>query len=142
MFKCFLPLCLLFLLSSCTAKVAETAAKSGEVKTATFDQPEELAPGQSLSIGKNGAAFTFLRVVSDSRCPQGVNCVRAGEAVVQLQRGTAAPEEIIIEVDPKNMIKFPIEGGTINILGLDPYPVARVETTPEAYRLRVVMKPL
>ncbi|MEM1359284.1 MAG: hypothetical protein AAGF89_13835 [Bacteroidota bacterium] len=140
MSKYLLPLCILLILNNCTAKVAETSAKSGKVISVAFDQSEELAPGQSLSVGKNTAAFTFLRVVSDSRCPQGVNCVRAGEAVVQLQRGTAAPEEVIIDTDPKNLVTLPIEGGKVRLLALDPYPVARVETTPAAYRLRVVVK--
>ncbi|MEM9258396.1 MAG: hypothetical protein AAGA62_02050 [Bacteroidota bacterium] len=140
MSKYLLSFCLIFLLGSCTTKLAEAAAKSGDVKTVAYDQVAELAPGQSLRIEKNEASFTFLRVVSDSRCPKGVTCVRAGEAIVQLQRGTATPEEVIIEVDAKNMIKLPIEGGNVNILGLDPYPAAPVVTTPDAYRLRVVVK--
>lgn len=139
MYKCFLPLLLLFLLSACTAKVAETAARSGELKTVVYGQEEALAPGQSLSLGKAEAAFTFLRLVSDSRCPKGVSCVQAGEAIVQLQRGTEPPEEVVVMTDPKHIVKLPIEGGVVSLIDIDPYPEATVATSPEAYRLRVIV---
>ena len=59
--------------------------------------PPSLAPSQPIALGtpfvlQLGASaklvnwsLTFVRVVSDSRCPPKVNCVWAGDAVVELR---------------------------------------------------------
>lgn len=139
MLKFLLPLFALLAVSACNKKIVDAAAKSGDVKMVAYDQPEELAPGQGLSFTKGATAFTFLEVVSDSRCPQGVNCVRAGEAVVKLAMADGTLREFVIKAKQKGGPRFTVPDGTVTILGLDPYPVARVETAPEAYRLRVVV---
>ncbi|HYV97784.1 MAG TPA: hypothetical protein VE967_10040 [Gemmatimonadaceae bacterium] len=41
-------------------------------------------PGGRVRIRETGAYVVFTRVAEDSRCPAGVQCMRAGNAVVEL----------------------------------------------------------
>ncbi len=126
--------------ASCHKKVAEVSLPTGDVKAVAYDVVETLAPGQSLQVSKEAPLFTFVEVVSDSRCPQGVDCVRAGEAVARVSLPNGEIKDLVIEVDPKSPVRFGVKNGLVKVLGLDPYPVARVQTTPEAYRLRVMVE--
>lgn len=49
---------------------------------ARLDTNLELRVGQSAAVTGETLSLTFDRVSSDSRCPVGVNCVWAGDAVL------------------------------------------------------------
>lgn len=48
------------------------------------DEEVVLAPGQSTSLANGSIRIEFHGVSSDSRCPADVECVQAGDAVVQV----------------------------------------------------------
>ena len=58
---------------------------------ASLAPPERIAPGTPFDLKLGASAklvnwsLTFVRVVSDSRCPPKVNCVWAGDAVLELR---------------------------------------------------------
>ena len=58
---------------------------------APLEPPQRIAPGTPfvLKIGASARlvnwSLTFVRVVSDSRCPPQVDCVWAGDAIVELR---------------------------------------------------------
>ena len=53
--------------------------------SAQSEQQLVLAVGQSGSLLDTGLTVTFEAVVSDSRCPTGVNCVWEGDAEVRVR---------------------------------------------------------
>lgn len=44
----------------------------------------ELVPGAQVALPR-GATLRFIALVSDSRCPAGVQCIHAGEAMLRLE---------------------------------------------------------
>ena len=65
-------LIIIALLSGC-------AGPSGEIK-ANLGEKFSLAIGQAASIIGENLRIRFKEVITDSRCPQGVTCIWAGEA--------------------------------------------------------------
>jgi hypothetical protein len=71
--------------------------------------------GEPVSIGlcksadfDGGRRITFTSLVKDSRCPKGVTCIQAGEAVVELIGSSRKDETEIVHVSsarPKNRVE-------------------------------------
>ena len=95
--------------------------------------------GFGMGGDDDGILVTFLEVFNDSRCAEGVTCVRAGEAFVRLG--------ITVDDRPEEEVTIEFASGTeplhradrfeITLLQLqpDPPPVGGVEQSD--YRLRV-----
>lgn len=140
----------LMLAFGCNKKVSETSSSAkatssdertaGPVKTITYGALESLKITETCKVEKSDVTFTFVDVVSDSRCPNGVDCIQAGEAVVLVQASGQSPQRITIDTDPKTTVRMPIGGGTLEILALNPYPDARIRIDPaqRALQIRVV----
>lgn len=78
-----------------------------------------------------GVAVKFMEVVEDSRCPEGVNCIWAGRAIVKAKvTANGKSEEKLLtfgEVRPgeeKNTNLYSSASFAINGLSLKPYPTA------------------
>lgn len=69
------------LLLTATAIVALGACASGGSTGATPGQAFSLSPGESVQL-PDRATLRYVRVSQDSRCPPGVQCIRAGDADV------------------------------------------------------------
>ena len=106
-----------------------------------MDTPITLKRGQWVSFQGRPLEVAFLRVVEDSRCPKDVQCVRQGDAVIQLQAksadggfdtfqarlpGSAAATDTTIPWDIWSGYRF-------RLLRLDPYPQAGVTVDSSAY---------
>jgi hypothetical protein len=129
-------LCVL-LAFSCTKKVAEVAVGGGPMTTTTYGEQAEVIIGSGLTVTKTPSAFSFMEVLSDSRCPKGVDCIRAGEAIVRVVLADGSEQNVTINADGKNRASFAVPDGSVEILGLEPYPEARVKINPAGYRLKV-----
>jgi hypothetical protein len=90
--------------------------------------------------------MAFLRVVQDSRCPRGVTCIRAGDAIVQFQAKSAeggvqtflAP---LPEGAPLDSIAWiPWSDYRVRVLKLEPYPQAGVAVDSSAYVVTFIVK--
>ena len=133
------------LAGGCNKKMADTSAtpevpseSSTATKTVVFGGEQLIKIGETCSVEKSKASIKFLNVLEDSRCPKGVNCIQPGEAVIMVEvAGTN--RRLIIDTDPKTKTRTTIEGGTVEILSLAPYPDARVRIDPaqRAIRIRV-----
>jgi hypothetical protein len=81
--------------------------------------------GKTVNTGT--ANVTFEEVVEDSRCPEGVQCVWAGNAKVQLQisskDGATKQMQVLFE-NGKQPILYEDESCVIRALQLKPYPTA------------------
>lgn len=87
MFRAFLAT---VLLAAFAAGCSSPAPASGPADTPR--PPRHQAPADTLRLGvgeglaiSGGHTLTFIGVVEDSRCPEDVECVRAGTASVQVE---------------------------------------------------------
>ena len=115
-------------------------------KAFQLNTPFTLQPGQTVACDCGGLSLTFREVVEDSRCPKGVNCIQAGQAVARLS---------ILHNDQNQTISLTVPGlseeaGTIATAGnyqiqlqrLEPYPEEGDSLDPEDYRATLVVQEL
>ena len=102
------------------------------------DSPKTPKIGVKVPEGETvvlkGVSVKFLEVIEDSRCPEGVNCMWAGRAIVKAEvTSNGKTEEVTLifgETRPgeeKNTNLFTSDKFVINGLTLNPYP--SVEST-------------
>ena len=95
----------------------------------------------------NGYAIVFKKVISDSRCPEGVACIRAGEAkilvnifkseeLLESKELVFYPSDVINKMKP---ILFKGEGILINALNLSPYPEVQHRIPEKMYCLDIAV---
>jgi hypothetical protein len=98
-----------------------TAPRAGD---ASLEQTIELPAGATAPVPGTSVTITFVRVASDSRCPRGVTCIWAGDAVVQLRlqprEGEAQPVEL--HTSQGGGHEATVESVTVSLERLDPYP--------------------
>lgn len=100
-----------------------------------------LQRGEVLRLGDN--SVKFLEVVSDSRCPEGVTCIWAGEAKVRIgivKNGEVVDEQLIVIASGKTFsLDFPAEEIVYSIHGMDlkPLPSVSSEEPKPGYTLEV-----
>jgi len=106
----------------------------------SLGQEFTLAPGQSATVKNENLSIKFLSVTTDSRCPQGVTCVWAGEARCEVEithSGTAFPLTLTQSgLSGPARADFQSYEITFNLL---PYPQAGQETKSEDYRLQLTI---
>ncbi len=139
-FTVLLALVCLILTLGCNKKIstAEVPAPSDvSVKMVGFNEVIGLAPGETAKVADSAEGVKFLSVTSDNRCPKGVNCITEGEAFVVVSLAGGEAQRVRIDVEPKRTSRLKMEGATVEFLGLDPYPEARIKIDPAQRRLRV-----
>jgi hypothetical protein len=108
----------LFILTSALAPGAAAPARD-----AALDQEFEVRAGQWVTIEGERLRVTFSRVAEDSRCPEGVTCVWAGNArvVLKLSKGRRRASTMTLNtgMDPK---RGAYRGYEVKLVKLDPYP--------------------
>jgi hypothetical protein len=95
-----------------------------------------LAPSETATIGATGLAVTFVRVVSESRCPVNpqVQCIWEGTAQLQLRvSGLGGTRDVPIET-LLSANTATVDGYLIRLLELTPSPRAEAPTSPDRYR--------
>ncbi len=78
-------------------------------------------------------------VISDSRCPTGVECVWAGEAIARfkIEKYNELPSFIDLIEGTRDTL---ISGYRFSFLKLLPYPQYGIQVKPEDYKARIVIK--
>ena len=103
-----------------------------------FDQP--------LVIERpTGKVTILLENVQDSRCPDGVSCVWAGEAKVTLtaqDEGEVQPHRLVLTLDDQNNNRGETGKYTIQLFGVNPYPQAGQPTAREEYVVQLGVTPI
>jgi hypothetical protein len=123
MLKLFLSMLALITLLVLFPSACSSGA-SGEVKAA-LNQEFRLSPGQTASLAAEGLKIKFESVTADSRCPQGVTCIWAGEAKCQTTvtlNKTTVP--LVLTISGSSQNQTAVEGYTLSY-NLTPYPQAR-----------------
>lgn len=112
------------------------------------DSPKTPKIGVKVPEGETvvlkGVSVKFLEVIEDSRCPEGVNCMWAGRAIVKAEvTSNGKTEEVTLifgETRPgeeKNTNLFTSEEFVINGLTLNPYPTSESTGKDTGYVLLV-----
>ncbi|HWS99140.1 MAG TPA: hypothetical protein VN256_02635 [Pyrinomonadaceae bacterium] len=109
----------LFILTSALAP----GAAAEPARDAALDQEFEIRVGQWVTIEGERLRVTLSRVAEDSRCPEGVQCIWAGNAKVVLKlskaRRRASTLSLNTGVDPR---QGSYRGYEVRLVKLDPYP--------------------
>ncbi len=104
---------------------------------AVVGQEVALMPGQMTTVRGEPLTIAFRRVVEDSRCPRGVQCVRAGEAKVELMLTLQDRVEngILNTADePRSVALGPY---VVHLVRLDPLPTTAGPPSRYTATLRV-----
>lgn len=131
-------------LFACTPKMADaentvtdTNDAVGPAKSVAYGERAELAVGEGLRVPRSKAAFTFTKVVTDSRCPTNMNCVQAGEAVLLMTLPDGSTRTVKVPAKSRQPVTFGISEGNVTVIAFNPYPDAMEKTPMAAYRLVV-----
>ncbi|MFE3846983.1 hypothetical protein ACFX5D_03250 [Flavobacterium sp. LB3P45] len=102
---------------------------------------------QKKCLKKSGCQIVFKELVSDSRCPEGVTCVWAGEAsaIVSLYKDSKLVEEKTIVFSMKNIEEnkqwfskyLPVKQRKIKTVGVFPYPKQGVVGNKKDYYIKI-----
>ncbi len=96
-------------------------------------------------IKKRGTQLVLKKVVNDSRCPEGVNCIWAGEIEIEVaiykNRKLISTENVLIspKLQQENIAWFSKYYPKLNIkeIGVLPYPKSEVVVNPKDYFVKV-----
>jgi hypothetical protein len=116
-------------------------AQTGGRRGVSLNQEFTLKVGQAALVRPGGLRVTLERVLEDSRCPQGVNCVWAGNARVTVglsgPGGKPARVELNTNVEPRRQSYLRYE---VELLGLSPYPKEGQKVDGKSYSVRLLVK--
>jgi len=130
----------LTLFSLCAALMLSCAGQAGGGKQVTAGQEFKLKVGQEVRLKAERVKVRFASVVEDSRCPEGVDCIWAGNAKVSLvlerEGGARRVVELNTNVEPKTAAA---EGYEVRLTNLSPYPQAEKKIDPKQYAATLVV---
>ncbi|MFT6748396.1 MAG: hypothetical protein ACI9XR_000128 [Flavobacterium sp.] len=112
-------------------------SQTAKVKTAKIKQGTEAC--------KRGKQVKLVAIVSDNRCPQGAQCIQAGEAIVTVfvfdNKKLISQETVNLGAKNKQVYISDFEKATgyenIQDVSLKPYPLEGKETKLKEYYLEV-----
>lgn len=123
------------LIAVALASAACSAVDAGQPVEITLDRPFTLPVGGTAVLASPEVRVGFDRVLSDSRCPQGEQCIVAGNAVVRVwwQVGNQPRQWQALHTVPSAGAS-PLQGLTLTLAALAPPQVSGRTLDPAAYR--------
>ena len=96
--------------------------------------------GATYSLPNSNVSITFKEVISDSRCPQDVTCVWAGEVTfLVLINNTTGPYEKTVTLG-NSFELTQVNNYTVKAIGMYPIPKVNTKIPPQAYELWIQME--
>ena len=133
----------IFLLLLCAFSLTVSAQKKKKAKLTDFSIT------QTKSIQKKGTQLFLKKVISDARCPEGIDCVWAGEAQANIstyKNGKWVDETILTfsfkkEEENKKWLsqQLNIPIAKIKSIQLVPYPKDSIKINPKDYQIKVML---
>jgi len=112
-----------------------------DIINADINEEFFIGPGQKAEIRDSGLEITFNRVIEDSRCPKGVECVWAGNGKVEISIHFPGEEDLLQDLNTNLEPKEKMAGKyKIRLVELQPYPEKSQEILPEKYRLKLIVE--
>jgi hypothetical protein len=115
---------------------------NGDGATGGRAESIELRPGQEKLLKGAGVRVRLVAVEEDSRCPEGVNCIWAGNVRVALLvkgPGRAQRREALNTATEPRELK--LNGRTVTISKVFPAKVVEREIKPGGYRITLSLAP-
>ena len=126
-----LPLLLLILLTIGQDSIATKVDLGNEFKIKNGE--EVVVRGEKLRI-------TFSSVVNESRCPDGVACVWAGNASIAIEVSKKNRKKVLAALNTLSEPKeIPYKGFKIRLVALDPYPSIKTPIDPKDYEATLII---
>lgn len=130
----YLVLCILLILG---AEV--TAQETGQVNFYS----SALQQGEMMKFGDR--SIRFKNVISDSRCPEDVTCIWAGEAIVSVEiyeNGRCVEEKLIVVASTNIPLKYNTDNTSYSIeqLSLSPVPSVTNRDISKEYKLQIKLR--
>jgi hypothetical protein len=101
----------------------------------------EVRQGKERKVDGSDLKISFLSVVDDSRCPEGVKCIWAGNAKVRMSARNSKDECAEFELNTNlQPVAYHFGKYTITLENLSPYPSLKGEMKPRDYTATVVVK--
>jgi len=85
-------------------------------------------------FSKSKLTVKFLSLVEDSRCPQGVDCIWAGNAQIKVEISNGTTKETFVMNTNTGPKGASFSGFAIYLTELTPYPKANVKYAANAYK--------
>lgn len=122
-------------LGFCLQSQAQTKQRSPKIVA-------QLKVGQSYTVGSQ--SLKFVRVSSDSRCPEGVTCVWQGEVKIMVaiySNKKEVSETKVLNISPGKESPFvaEIEGKVFQVFSVSPYPKKGEAIATDEYRLNLIV---
>ena len=115
------------------------AAKCEKGPTYELGQNFELQAGQSAACDcKDKLNVQFAGIKEDSRCPKNVNCLWAGQVIVELLVDGQSTE-LALGSRKKGQTSKTVNGYTIELKKVSPYPVDQNNIKAEEYIVELVV---
>jgi len=106
-----------------------------QAPTGTSSRDIVLTPGRPVRVDGTRLAVTLHAIVDDSRCPEGVTCIWAGDvsARIGIDDGEGSAREVTLHL---NTSERDIVHGDLRLtlMSVTPYPKADEKIAPESYR--------
>jgi hypothetical protein len=111
------------------------ASACGTPTAVELDESFRLAIGETALVEEANFALTFRGVQNDSRCPSDVQCVWAGNAVVELVATRPDSTQTTLGLNTTTTPReTTFESFVVALEGLEPGTRANVPIEPSAYR--------
>lgn len=95
----------------------------------------EVRVGQKVCDEASGLEIEFVRVVEDSRCPEGVDCIWAGRVVIEVKAARAGESSDIKTLSTNGEDNsFEFAGYQVHLKRVDPYPKEGTPIAEDAYK--------
>ena len=130
---------LLFISMLIGSLVLAQSPKTQKIKYLTIDQ--------KVCANKKGIQLVLKEVINDSRCPEGVSCIWAGEvtAIVSVYKDSNVVEETTLVLSLKSAEDnkkwfasyLPSKQKNIKSIAVVPYPKKGVRINPKDYYIKI-----
>jgi hypothetical protein len=136
----WVPVIFSVLLVTAFIAIASCAPKS-DYKTFSLGDSFSLSVGQSASIDGDDLAIRFIDVITDSRCPSGVECIWQGEVacLVEITHSGTGQEKVLTY---PGLTQGPSQaqiGSYQFTFSVGPYPEAGKQIEKSEYRLNLLI---
>jgi hypothetical protein len=124
-------------LAACGSSTTSSSLPAPATTDVSLDQLFTLAPGQTARISPPGLEIRFDSVAGDSRCPEDVVCVWAGDAVVNLtltRNGESQSVAVHTTLEPRVVVEGFI---AISLIKLTPGTNSKQAIPQSEYRVQL-----
>lgn len=123
------------IMTSCSS---EDKASLCNTERAMLNEPFSIAYQKTVNLTEQQLIITFKEITEDSRCPEDVQCVWAGNAAIHI---TINNEVFLLSSNPRIASENQYGEYTIHFINLTPYPnTQRKPAKPEDYCAKLMIK--